>query len=65
MSDVAKASDLFGIKEMINIEMPKAAPKKYICHFKKLEMILKWNQQKTVRLPQKYQFLLIKHKTNC
>ena len=48
-----------------HIEMPKAAPKKSICHFQKLEMILKWNKENTVRLPQKYQFLLIKHEINC
>ena len=46
---------------MRHIEMAKAAPKKSICHFQKLEMILKLNKQNTVRLPQKYQFLLIKH----
>ena len=28
-------------KEMRHIEIPKAAPKKSICHFRKLEMILK------------------------
>ena len=49
------------IKEMRHIEMPIAAPKKSIRHFQNLEMILKWNKQNTVRLPQKYQFLLIKH----
>jgi len=48
-----------------HIEMPKACPQKSICHFQKLEMILKWNKQNTVRLPQKYQFLLLKHKSNC
>ena len=53
------------IKEMRHIEMPKAAPQKSICHFQKLEMILEWNKQNTVRLPQKYNFLLIKHKINC
>ena len=37
--------------------MPKAALKKSICDFQKLEMILKWNKQNTVRLTQKYQFL--------
>jgi len=36
--------------------MPKAAPKKFIRHFQKLEMILKWNKQNTVKLPQKYHF---------
>ena len=49
-------SKMWGLKEMIHIEMPKAAPKKSICHFHKLEMILKWNKQNTVRLPQKYHF---------
>ena len=29
------------LKEMRHIEMPKAAPKKSICHFQKLVMILK------------------------
>jgi len=29
------------VKVGIHVEMPKAAPKKSICHFKKLEMILK------------------------
>ena len=53
------------IKVVRHIEMPKAAPKKSFCHFQKLEMILKWNKQNTVRLPQKYPFLLIKHKINC
>jgi len=53
------------IKVVIHVEMPKAAQKKSICHFQKLEMILKWNKQITVRLPQKYQFVLIKHKINC
>jgi len=53
------------VKEMRHIEMPKAAPKKSICHFQKLVMILKWNKQNTVRLPQKFHFLLIKHKNNC
>jgi len=53
------------IKEMRHIEMPKAAPQKSICHFQKLEMILKWNKQNTVGLPQKNQFLLIKHKNDC
>ena len=53
------------VKVVKHIEMHKAAPKKSICHFQKLEMILKWNKQNTVRLPQKYQFLLIKHKINC
>ena len=52
-------------KVLIHVEMPKAAPQKSICHFQKLEMILKCNKQNTVRLPQKYQFLLIKHKINC
>jgi len=54
-----------GVKVVKHIEMPKAGPKKSVCHFQKLEMILKWNKQNTVRLPQKYQFLLIKHKINC
>ena len=53
------------IKVVIHVEMPKAAPKTPICHFQKLEMILKWNKQNTVRLPQKYQFVLTKHKINC
>jgi len=53
------------VKVVIHVEMPKAAPKKSICLFQKLEMILKWNQQNTVRLPQKYQFVFIKHKINC
>ena len=53
------------IKVLIHVEMPKAAPKKSICHFQKLEMILKCNKQNTVRLPQKYRFVLIKHKINC
>jgi len=46
------------LKEVRHIEMPKAAPKKSICHFQKLDMILKWNKQNTstVRLPQKYHF---------
>jgi len=44
-------------KVVIHVEMPKAAPKKSICHFQTLEMILKWNQQNTVRLPQKYQIV--------
>jgi len=48
-----------------HIEMPKAAPQKSICHFQKLEKILKWNKQNTVRLPQKFQLLLIKHKIDC
>jgi len=48
------------VKVGIHVEMPKAAPKKSICHFQKLEMILIWNKQNTVRLPQKYQFVLIK-----
>ena len=48
-----------GIKEMRHTEMPETSPKKPICHFQKLEMILKWNKQINVRLPQKYQFLLI------
>ena len=30
-----------GLKVVIHVEMPKAAPKKSICHFQKLEMILK------------------------
>ena len=46
-------------KVVKHIEMPKAGPKKSICHFQKPEMILKWNKQNSVRLPQKYQFLLI------
>ena len=50
------------IKVVKYIEMPKACPKKSMCHFQKLEMILKWNKQKYVRLPQKYQFLLLKQK---
>jgi len=29
------------VKVVIYVEMPKAAPKKSICHFQKLEMILK------------------------
>jgi len=41
------------IKVVRQIEMPKAAPQKCICHFQKLEIILKWNKQNTVRLPQK------------
>jgi len=52
-------------KEVRHIEMPQAVPQKSICHLKKLAMILKWNKQNTVRLPQKYHFLLIKHKINC
>ena len=52
-------------KVVIHVEMPKAASKKSICHFQKLEMILKRNKQNTVRLPQKYRFVLIKHKINC
>jgi len=43
-------------KVVRHIEMPKAAPQKSICHFQKLEMLLKWNKQNTVRLPQKYRF---------
>ena len=42
------------VKVVKYIEMPKACPKKSMCHFRKLEMILKWNKQNTVRLPQKY-----------
>jgi len=49
-------SRFFGVKVVRHIEMPKAAPQKFICHFQKLEMILRWNKQNTVRLPQKYQF---------
>jgi len=45
--------------------MSKAAPKKPICHFQKLEIILKKNKQNTVRLPQNYQILLTKHKIIC
>ena len=41
-------------KVVKHIEMPKAGPKKSICHFQILEMILKCNKQNTVRLPQKY-----------
>ena len=52
-------------KVVKHIEMPKAAPQKSMCHFQKLEMILKWNKQNNVRLPQKYQFLLIRHKIKC
>jgi len=52
-------------KVVKHIEMPKACPKKSMCHFQKLEMILKWNKQNTVSLPQKYQFLLLKHKIDC
>ena len=48
-------------KDVRHIEMPKAAPQKSIRHFQKLEMILKWKKQNTVRLPQKYHFILIKH----
>ena len=48
----------FFVKEMRHIEMPKAAPKKSICYFQKLEMLLEWNKQNTVWFPQKYQFLL-------
>ena len=29
------------LKVVIHVEMPKAAPKKSICHFQKLEMLLK------------------------
>ena len=39
------------IKVGIHVEMPKAAPKKSISHFQKLEMILKRSKQNTVRLP--------------
>jgi len=39
------------LKEMRHIEMPKAAPKKSICHFQNLDIILKWNKQNTLRLP--------------
>ena len=39
------------IKVAIHVEMPKAVPKKSSCHFQKLEMILKWNKQNTLRLP--------------
>ena len=56
---------IIGLKVVIHVEMPKAAPKKSICHFQKLEIILKRNKQNTVRLSQKYQFVLIKHKINC
>jgi len=30
------------VKVVRHIEMPKAVPKTSICHFQKLEMILKW-----------------------
>jgi len=30
-----------GLKEMRHIKMPEAAPKMAICHFQKLQMILK------------------------
>jgi len=53
------------IKVVKHIEMSKAGPQKSICHFQKLEMILKWNKQNTVRWPLKNQFLLKKHKINC
>jgi len=33
--------------------------------FQTLVMTLKLNKQNTVRLPQMYQFLLLKHKMNC
>jgi len=33
--------DILCIKVVIHVEIPKAAPKKSICHFQKLEMILK------------------------
>ena len=47
------------------LKWPKQPPKSPFVILKKQEMILKWNEQNTVRLPQKYQFLLIKHKINC
>jgi len=33
--------DVYIFKVVIHVEMPTAAPKKSICHFQKLEMILK------------------------
>jgi len=33
--------NMLGFKEVRHIEMPKAASKKSICHFQKLQMILK------------------------
>ena len=53
------------IKVVIHVEMPKAATKKSICHFQKLQMILKWNKQNTVRLPQKYQFVFSRIKLHA
>jgi len=60
----SKLNVLYCIKVVKYIKMPKACPKKSICHFQKLKMILK-NNRKTVRLPQMYQFLLLKHKSIC
>ena len=54
------------LRQWNKLKCPKQASKSLFVIFKNyLEMILKWNKQNTVRLPQKYQFLLIKHKTNC
>ena len=38
---IGKFKYISKLKEMIQIKIPKAAPKKSICHFQKIEMILK------------------------
>jgi len=39
--EVKSVLSMTAFKVVIHVEMPKAAPKKSICHFQKLEMILK------------------------
>jgi len=45
LSTVLRLNKDNSVQEMRHIEMSKAAPKKSICHFQKLEMILKRNKQ--------------------
>ena len=41
LSMLTECCNLYDLKVVKHIEMPKAGPKKSICHFQKLEMILK------------------------
>ena len=52
-------------KVVIHVEMPKAAPPKVHLSFSKTRYDIEMKQAKYCELPQKYQFVIIKHKINC
>jgi len=63
--NVMKCVNDYIVKVVIHVENAQSNPQKVHLSFSKTRDDIKWNKQNTVKLPQKYQFVLIKHKINC